>query len=378
MKKYPENTKFSDYYLVKEGTAFAIRRMVNLPNGEEKQERLPKNQWKHLKSKEELSKYIIRLNGRESNRVLKSIDVKLAHLPPSVLEDFREVLFAEIPNLKDAKVTYKNLHRYFITFFTDHLNLRDPLDWKLEEIKWGKALLSESKHSLFEDKQPRSAKTIKGIIHTANRFMMYLHKRYPKEIPAIKLTPVSKAKLKDYDATMNLDTESVGNFITDTDWKIIVKEAPSDLLPFIKLGYYFGLRRGEILGLNLNDVRLEYLSVERQLVSINKDKPSFKPLKGKTKRKTPYWFINPDETHKLIKQLKLIHPDTLGVKFIEFMQSLEMNYQLHDLRRTFITKALRKAHHTDVQLAVGHTHINTTMKYQRDDRVLADNIYRPS
>lgn len=43
-------------------------------------------------------------------------------------------------------------------------------------------------------------------------------------------------------------------------------------------------------------------------------------------------------------------------------------YESHDFRRTFITKALRLYAPIDIQKAVGHASLSTTMGYAMDDR----------
>lgn len=374
MKKYPEGSKFTVYYSAKEGNGYCIRRTVTLPNGLQSQVRLPKSQYNHLKTLEEIEKFVLRINGRENRKAIQQIELKLAYLPTSILEDFREMLYSEIPNQKDARNHYKNLHRYCLKFFVEHLGLNDPLDWKVNEHKWGMALLCEhSDVKLYSEK--RAVKTIKEVLQTANRFMAYLHKRVPKEIPFIKLEPISKAKFKDYHAKLNLDTEPIGKYITDNDWAIIEKKLPLEISPFIKLQYYYGLRRSESLATELKDIANGHLNVQRQLVKAN----TTGPLKSRFKRKTPHWFITPAETYKIIHDIlgKRMHPDTLSVKFREFMTSLKMSYELHDLRRTFITRALDKmlGNAVPVKLAVGHANTETTMKYLRDNRILADTVF---
>jgi integrase len=70
-----------------------------------------------------------------------------------------------------------------------------------------------------------------------------------------------------------------------------------------------------------------------------------------------------------------VHPDTLGMYFAALMKKLKLPYQMHDLRRTFITKVLELNSPKQVMLAVGHANIETTMKYIRDDRAMDDSIF---
>lgn len=385
-KRYPEGTKFGAYFLAKEKGSFTIRRMILLPDGKRTATRLDKARYAKYTDFEELKKLVIRLNGRENRRAIKGIETKLAFLPTTLMEEFRELLQAEIPSQKDARNHYKNLHRYCLKFFIDLMKLQDPVEWKANETKWGIALLDELSASdlnlrIYTDDGGRSVKTIKGVIQTTNRFMAFLHKKLPQEIPFIKFDPISRAKFKDYHAKLNMGVGPIGKFITDKDWALIDKELPDDIAPFVRLGYYYGLRRAETLGLELNDIAKHHLNIKRQLTNMNGDQPNFAPLKNKLERKTPHWFIDPETTYSFVEDAvsKRIHPDTLGVKFSAFMKEMKMDYNLHDLRRTFITKALDKnnGNAKPVMMAVGHGNSDVTMRYLRDDRQLDDVVFVP-
>ena len=387
---YPDGTKFGMYFMTKEnkGTenVFIIRRRVILPDGRVVQPRYPTTKYTHLKTEEEIKKFVERLNGRENRRAIKEIQTKLAFLPTVLMEEFRETLQAEIPNEKDSKLLYQNLHRYCLSFFVDKMGLKDPIEWKSNETKWGLALLNElatsdSKLRIFPKENKKAAKTIRGIIQVANRFLAFLHKKMPQEIPFIKLEPISKAKFKHYKAELELQKSAdIGRFIPDQDWEIIKNNLTDSLAPFVLMAYYYGLRRSETLGLELADIRKGYLSVERQLQSVSRSDKVFKPLKNRNKRQTPHWFLGPDEAFIIIKDMenRIMHPDTLGRAFAALMLSLNLPYEMHDLRRTFITKALRKHNAVDVQHAVGHGDIRTTMSYQQDDREMDNDVFVPA
>ena len=141
-----------------------------------------------------------------------------------------------------------------------------------------------------------------------------------------------------------------------------MKTVKDDIKPLIILAYRFGLRCSEVLGLNQDDVYLDYLLIERQYEGKNK----YCNTKSRDNRMVPYWYISPEETYNLISQIKRINPNTLSRRFIKESGGKEM----HDLRRSWITLSLRKQHYRDVQLAAGHRNIETTQKYIQDDRVL--------
>lgn len=381
-----EKKVFGEYFLAKEKNKHVIRRYVVIIDGEKKKKssvRYPFSKYKNFKSKEELENLIIRLNGRENRKKIQTIKEKLAYLPTNIMEEFRELLTNEIPTEKDARYHYKNLHRYFLKFFVEFCGKVDPNEWKSKQSLWGLALLrrlpKEQEHlNIFE--REMSYKTIKGLIQLANRFMVFIHEKNSEEIPLYKLNPISNAMLKDYIARQDMKGEEIGKFIIDDDWKVINKNLPDDIGCFVRLGYFYGLRRGETLGLMPEDVRNGHLSLERQLAKTDGNgNYVFKPLKDRDFRKTPHWFLDKTEAYELIEEAhtKRIHPDTLGVKFASLMTELKMDYELHDLRRTFITRALDTQKPKAVMFACGHANIETTMKYIRDDRQSDDTVFMP-
>lgn len=366
-----EIKKIGDWFVTKEGGDWTIRRKVVYTDGTRSNLRYDAEQLSRYKSKEELDALVIRLNRRENRRAIEEIKTKLAFLPTETLEEFRALLGAEIPNQSDAKVQYHNLHRYFLRFFVDMLGLKDPVDWKASEHKWGMALLGETS-GIYEDKKLRAVKTIKRIVQTANRLMAFLHRLRPQEVPAIRFEPISRARYKSYEAQIKLGVEEIGRFISPDDWKKIDEKLPADIAPFVRLGYLYGLRRAETLGIAPTDVRKGFLQVRRQYVKQAGGAPKYKPLKNKMNRDTPHWLGSADKAYDLAADgvTKLIHPDTLGVKFAEYMKTLGMTYEMHDLRRTFITTVLDYYTPKEVMLAVGHASIDVTMRYLRDDRQL--------
>jgi integrase len=96
--------------------------------------------------------------------------------------------------------------------------------------------------------------------------------------------------------------------------------------------------------------------------------PKYEFLKTIDTRQSEYWNIGPATTYKLIKEMKLFNPDSLTSMFDKEMKRLWFAFQFHDLRRSFITNALRRKHYRDVQLTVGHKQIKTTERYAQDDR----------
>ena len=373
-------TKFGSYFLTKENNLSVIRRYVVLEDGRRSSKRVPKSVFWNCTTDESFKLLVEKLNSKKNPTKSKFSKNKV--VSPELLEEFRLQLKLEIPTQKDSDSHFRNLNRYFLDFFIKKLELDLPMDWKLKETLWGASLLGEKGSILiFEDNKTRSVKTIKGIVQIANRFMAFLHQRKPKVVPAIKFTPVSKARLKLHHANLNLNKEEIGKFITPDHWDDIESNLPSDIAPFIKLGYYYGLRRRESLAVTQNEIGTKFLAIKKQLNTVGKSGPEFVPLKNRNSRKVPYWFLNASETYKLVQECKdkRIHPDTLSYKFIEYMDSMNLPYRLHDLRRTFITRALdkNKGNALPVMQAVGHSNTDITMKYLRDNRELEFELYSP-
>ncbi|RYZ68572.1 MAG: hypothetical protein EOP09_09330 [Proteobacteria bacterium] len=193
--------------------------------------------------------------------------------------------------------------------------MADPLQWHMvHKTEWAKYLMSSE--------APGSAAAKKEIVKAANRFMLWLHDRRPGEVPPLKFQPLTKAVLKKVTADRQTHGEArVPTMIKDEHWAIIRCKLPTSVKPFALLAYHYGLRRSETLGLELKDVKLGYLRVERQLETFADSTPSFGPLKGREARKVPHWFSTPSEVHDLITLAvsERVHPDTLTDRWTELM-----------------------------------------------------------
>ncbi len=362
------------YFISEEKGKLCIRKYVVKEDGTRSYPRYPAKAYSHITSREELEQFVNRLNHREDETKKRNIEIRTSFIPATEMDAFRSHLRTRIPTEKDFNYIYNTvLQDYFLGFFIGVLKIYDPNQWPKYQDAWAESLLGTSEKSNLFDYAP-SVKTIKTTIQTANRFVEFMHRRLPESFSLFKFDPIGAARLKDYDARIRHGDEPLGKYIPDDDWQVIEGALPIDIAPFVKLGYYYGLRRGETLGFNDMDVRNAFLRVERQLVAGSK----YAPLKGRYARKTPHWFMSPAQCLELIR-LGLnhrMHPDTLGARFVKLMKELGFKYEMHDLRRTFITKALRLQNPVDVQHAVGHKNLATTMRYQRDDRNLDDEVFK--
>lgn len=376
---FPEGSVFGTWFPVKEGPNWRIKRMVTLPDGKRKPQRLDRSTYSNqANTLEAMTLHCDRLNYGVNMSKQREIEIESAFLPPKLITGFHEELLAAFPSNKQyADFLFKRATKeYFLDFFVNFMKLPDPNTWAKNQTSWGLALTGGNlHHKIFETRA--SSRTIKLVIQIANRFLRYLHQQRPDQYPLIKLTPISKSVLKQYAAEH--DETDIGQYVKDEDWVKIQEKLPSDIKPFIHLMYYYGLRRSESLGFQSVDaVRNAYLNVTHQLKSVTPE-PVFGPLKSREQRKTPHWFCSVDEAFEMVTQslTKKMHPDTLDQRWNEYMRGLGMDYKLHDFRRTFITKALRTQNPRDVQLAVGHVDLRTTMRYAQDDRTLGDEVFRP-
>lgn len=395
-KTYPEGTKLLQWFLAKEREKMIVRRHVILPDGKRSFERFPVNRYSHLTSKRDLEDFVIRLNGKDPaiERIKAKLSFKHAFISPDFMDDYREnYLFQQVPTQKDAQSMYGYLEHYALRFFIEQLGLKNPLEWHRHQNILGRYLLNkpddtlEAEKLIFPNGTIKSAKLIRMTINELNRFMRYLHLKRPDEVPPLKFEPISRAAFKEHEARRKLLGEGrVSRYVKPEHYKKIVDALEEQKISWrfaVYLAHEYGLRRNETMGLQLEDLKKSHLFLQRQFTGNDKTgHPKYKPLKNRLPRRIPHWFTQPKQTYHLIEELSkgLIHPDTLSVSFSTLVADLKLPpYVFHDLRRTFITNAVKKGVTAeDLRLAVGHSSIETTYKYYvMDARELEDEIYLP-
>ncbi len=191
--------------------------------------------------------------------------------------------------------------------------------------------------------------------------------------------PLTKDRFKHLFGDREIDlTVKKRTFIKPDDWKNIVRILPPEIEPFVMLAYNYDARRGEVLGFKPSDVKKGHLSIERSIAGLRPE-PQYKATKGKLKRTVPHWYCEARAAHEWIKKVQslLFDPDTLTQIWKGVMEVVGCTYDFHDLRHSFITRAIREHNHRDVQLAAGHKHIKTTMGYAHDDRTTDNEEFEP-
>lgn len=407
-KKFPPGTKTQNWVLYTEKQKGlekpVIRRWVTFPDGRKVNERFPVKHYSAIAHNPvELEKLVIRLNGAipEEQKLRKKLEIRHAYIDDQMLDKYRDVILARVPNRENANREFSYLKRYFLNFFIHKFGHESPLQWHLNQEVWAWALMNSfpedrkteaARYQIWEDAtRVPSPKVIREIVQAANRFMAFLHQRRPLDALPLVFSPVSKAQFKMIAATRKrLKLEENGVYIPDADWELIRKNLPSELAPYARLAYDYGLRRAETLALRPECLMEDHYACTQQLDGIDKSEiaegsprgtPRYSNLKGRLERKIPYWFADPNDTYDLIQKAfdekSLVHPDTLSDRWLAFMKSLNLNYGFHDIRHTWITRAVMKHPVAEVMLAAGHENIETTMRYFHDSRQLSQKRFVP-
>jgi integrase len=200
--------------------------------------------------------------------------------------------------------------------------------------------------------------------------------RYLRRIK--KLTPNQKALLLDdyqYEGT-NDGTRRKKIAFPHTQWKDLIKQAPHRQAKMaIWLGLNFGLRRGEIVHLRVQDVDLE--SQTLYITGYNRT-DEWRP---KTKTSEREFALNEHQFTVLSKWLAarptLTHPYLLWNQWGNKVTARtfhtwceKMNLRSHDLRRSFGTYLYiqSKKDIVLVKNALGHSNIKVTSKYLLPDK----------
>ncbi len=350
--------------------------------------RYPREKYKDITSQRELENLVMRLNGQnpDEERAKTSVSFKHAFIDPALLDRYFIFLKSRVPKYKETFTLFNYLKNYALNFFIGNLNLANPLDWHKQQDIWSMYLLNtdsdldEERLIFYKDKNGKkvrrimSGKVLKATIYELNRFLEWLHYQRPEEVGFLKLNPISESMYDTHEAIRkNKGLNRDARYITPAHWKLIEPKLTTYMRVPALLSLYYGLRRNETLGLLVNDVKNGHLSVERQWGG--------EILKDKENRKVPHWFCTPKEARALIESIPEIHPDTISSRFSKICADLNLPpYIFHDIRRTFITNAVKaKIEPEQLRLAMGHSTIDTTYRYYiMDSRELADEVYDPN
>lgn len=378
------------------GDGYVIRRYLRTSDGKTKWERLPKAEYdKTLNTKAQLAAFVDRINKAhttELERAKEAYAIKHKFITQEILDEYLTHTIAKSTDESQARTIVKMTYENFLHFFVNKLKLNDPIDWFTNQALWGAVLINKKPDNvsasrwqelqLSASNERRAAKSIRDIVMFSNRFYKWLHTRHPKLFPLLIFEPLTKAQLRLHEGKRKLDKrdEPLGQFIKEEHWKRLYKKLDPSVAPYAWLAYHFGLRAAETLGVQLADLKKGFLHVRRQITSAPLEaEPTFGPLKSRKQRKVYYWFTTPEEAYEVISQLpKPLHPDTLSRRMAATAKSLGYSYQMHDLRRTWITRALRDGKSiAEVRDCAGHSSIETTNRYVMRDEEFDSEVFVP-
>ena len=87
------------------------------------------------------------------------------------------------------------------------------------------------------------------------------------------------------------------------------------------------------MALETTNLKGGYLLIERQAEKLTKYQDGYitKVLKGRTKRKTPHWMIDKDETYSILSLLLIIHysNDLFPLNSFSYFLSILYNYSVY-------------------------------------------------
>ena len=406
--------KSSLWKITTEGSrkGFVILRYLKDRSGATLKERLPRSLYEAFKGNEiKCTELINVLNHREETRrrsreewKIKSEFLKVQGNELSRM--FEDFLRDGSNNKKHAQDGRRMVEMHFIEWV--YYSRETP---EFDYLEWGKPKFqNEFMNHLYNKRVdstrmgvgvPLSAKTITAIAQKINLFFKFLREQSNGELQINVFDPsnLNPARLKNHEVMRSSKISTITlrvdeQYITEDTFKLIYENASDDIKSAIALSYRYGLRRSEVLALETEDLKVDCLHSRVQLIAVKNErmkafnvKPLSKvtgPLKNRCLegRFIPHWYSTEEDTYQNLLNLSVIHPSTLSSKWKELMGKLGLSFTFHNLRNAFCSNALRDlAKHNisvvDVQLAMGHSDIKTTMKYLRDYRVMNKQVWTP-
>ncbi len=189
-----------------------------------------------------------------------------------------------------------------------------------------------------------------------NRYLEILSKMFNLGIDngLITQNPVSKVK------KLQEDNHKI-RFLTTEEENRLYKALPDFLKPIVTVALQTGMRKGEILNLQWNNIDFEYGFIE--LLKTKTGKARKIPISDKLmeilknqEKESDYVFINPETGLPYVDIKKSFNKakEEAGIK----------DFRFHDLRHTVATRLVEKGIDLLVVMDIlGHTNIETTMRY---------------
>lgn len=262
------------------------------------------------------------------------------------IEKYARLYLLKKENLK----TYWEIHRR-VEKIVEFFNKRDIREIKVSELR---AWLSS-----FDV----ATKTLKSyVVDCKGIFQVALEEEILSKNPFVHIKVVKNGK----------ESEEVIPF-SSQEVQTILEHAPRPLKNFLAIGFYTGMRSGEILGLQLSDIYDKRITVKR---SISRGVVST-PKTAKSIREVPLFdvlrpYLNEQvQTARKLKSIYLFSNegkhlysvDTIRGKkpygvWAKLLSDLEIPYRkIYNTRHTFITAMLKSGELSVLEIAqiVGHT-----------------------
>jgi len=200
---------------------------------------------------------------------------------------------------------------------------------------------------------------------TINRYLALLSGIFKY---AVKRKYIRRNPVKDVPRFKESDTSKDFKYFLDDEVKRILDACSPAFKPFVMTAVYAGLRRGELIGLQWNDINFENnsITVARSYDKVPKSK------------KVRVVGLHSDLKEQLLQHKALsngsiyVFPGKSGRMMNDFRHQWKMTLEragvryliFHDLRHTFATKFLKSGNsEAELRELLGHSSFQTTRRY---------------
>lgn len=336
-----------------------------------KQERYPRKLYKGL-SEKEIDRLILRINlPLKKEAEFEKVEFNSAFYSKDELFDIC-LKFAVKSRYREyrAKHLASLLAKYFFPFFLAN-NCRDKDDFKKAEMSWIDHLVE--KHEL-------SVVSIKHIIEVSNNFLQFHAEKNGIERHQFskKNIPIQRIKAKRFNRV------NKRRFVEEDEFQKLLKVAHRGIVPHLKLAYYYGLRLGETICFQADQIFEDHIRITKAVNHMGKeDIPKDAEI-----REIPHVYMKNHECYELAKHkvsvertsLSKLTADAVGI----LLQAGEIStpFDFHSLRGSYCTRLCSQASKFDLEIndireLMGHSDLKTTMRYVYKRKKFSGKRYRP-
>ncbi len=151
---------------------------------------------------------------------------------------------------------------------------------------------------------------------------------------------------------------------------------------YLAIGFYTGMRTGEIIGLKIEDIKFNFIQVKRDIrrgiignpktENSKRDVPIFDVLKPflqsqlelASEINSEFLFFNPNDNNQYFKDTEYMRGNNKEGRWVRLLNSLDLKYRvLYSMRHTFITTMIKNGFSLPViAQIVGHSSIEQITK----------------